>query len=308
MNGARDLVLRVLGTPVVVVAATTLTRTQLRILAYHDVPDSVAFAHQMGYLADRYNPVDPAHVLAAVSGEVRLPRRAVWVTFDDGDPSVVESGQPVLDRYGIRATLFVCPGVVDTDQPFWWQVVGIALGAGITVRLGGRTWTDKRLITYLKTLSDEERRAIVATLLADLVGRTGTSPARRQVTTQQLSHWVDGGHRLGNHTWDHPCLDRCSPEEQERQVYEAARWLATHLPGVDPVFAYPNGNWSPRTEAALAASGCCIGLEFDHRLARVTEPPLHWSRLRVDTWAPLNRFRAIVSGAHPGLYHAARIV
>jgi biofilm PGA synthesis lipoprotein PgaB len=71
----------------------------------------------MGHLADAYHPVSGEDVLEALAGKHRLPDLAVWVTFDDGRPDVIENPLPSPQRWKIPATLFVVAGVVDTTEP-----------------------------------------------------------------------------------------------------------------------------------------------------------------------------------------------
>ena len=279
-------------------------REGIRILAYHDVENEAAFSEQMHHLAGHYSPVSAGEVVAAVRDGRPLPRLPVWVTFDDGYPGVIERAQPVLDRHGIRATLFVCPGVVGTEHPFWWTVVRAAVAAGIRPRVDGREWSDVSLVTHLKHRPDASRRAVVERLEAELARRGLAEPAR-QLRREDLLAWLTAGHDVGNHTWDHPCLDQCPAEEQERQIVQAHEWLAAGLPGCSPVFAYPNGHAPSHAEAFLDRLGYGAAVGFDHRLAELGQSPLRLSRLRVSADADLSRFRAIVSGLHPAAFAVA---
>lgn len=278
---------------------------RLRVLAYHEVRDECAFSAQIRHLVARYQPVSGREVIGAVCGGSPLPRDAVWVTFDDGHPTVVERAQPVLDRYAVPATMFVCPGLVDTERPHWWTVVTDALELGFVPTFDGRRWGDRSLVTHLKSKPDEERRAFVAQLEAVVADRIGAKVTERQVSRHELVNWVKSGHELGNHTWDHPCLDRCAPDEQQSQVTAAHEWLNTHFPEAPSCFAYPNGNWSAPTEAHLRALGYQVALGFDHRLTTLHNP-LRMSRLRVSAHASLPRFVAILSGVHPSAYRLVR--
>lgn len=294
---------RLAGSAVLDHVSRSVYARRLRVLAYHEVADTAAFEAQMRHVARHYIPVSGDHVLAAIRGEHDLPVNAVWITFDDGHPSVLEAGRPILDRFGISATMFVCPGVIDTDQPFWWHVVASALEAGIRPRLDdNHLWTTEELITYLKTKPDADRREFVSELAAAVRTREGREPAARQLRREELSSWSAAGHQVGNHTWDHPCLDRCPPMEQHRQIEWAANWL-NDLGIHAPVFAYPNGNSSPETERVLTDLHYAGAVAYDHRVSRLTDP-LRISRLRVSASAPLPRFKAIVSGLHAQAYQA----
>ena len=70
------------------------------------------------------------------------PSRAVAVTFDDGFKSVCRA-QPILARYGFRATVFVVTSFVSTDEPLAWP--GLDVGALESPdELMSLTWDDCR--------------------------------------------------------------------------------------------------------------------------------------------------------------------
>lgn len=277
---------------------------RLRVLAYHDVQDPGAFEIHLRHLAEHYRVVSEDDVVACAEG-VPLPRRAVWLTFDDGGPGVVEHALPLLARYGLTATLFVCPAVVDTDVPFWWQVVEQAEAVGIRVANGSHS-LGRGSVALLKSLDDPHRRRLLRSATEQLAGRNGLAPRRRQLSSNELRQWVDSGHRVGNHTWDHPLLDTCDATEQHRQVALAHEWLSNIIPNGVRSFAYPNGNWVHGTEEVIKALGYRVAVLFDHRLSRSAQHPLRRSRVRVSSDADEPRFRALLSGVHSATYHAVQ--
>jgi peptidoglycan/xylan/chitin deacetylase (PgdA/CDA1 family) len=272
---AEDVTDRVMALAPVRAAALAATGGRLRVLGYHGITRPEVLDRQLGLLRRHYHPIALADVVAALDG-APLPRRAVWVTFDDGDPSVVDVALPLLRRHEVRATMFVCPSVIDSDDPLWWQALD-----------------DEREIARLKRASDAERRAAVAT----------TTRRVPQLTTEQLREFARDGD-IGNHTWSHPMLDRCDDDEQRRQVRAAHEWLASTLGTAPIAFAYPNGNVAAAAGAELAALGYRVALLHDHRLASL-DTPLAMSRLRAGDHVTDARFGAIVAGLHP-LVHGAR--
>ena len=289
---------RLLGSRPVAAASSRLTVGRLRVLAYHQVGEPEAFARQLDRLSSRYATVTGAAVADWLDGTGELPARPVWITFDDADPSVVHEGARLLAERGMVATMFVCPGVVDTCQPHWWDVVGAARSAGITTDLN----VD---VTWLKRADDTERRRVVESL-AHRLEETGQRCTFPQVTTDDLHDWAAAGHEVGNHTWDHPCLDRCAPAEQRSQIHRAHEWLTATLGQAPNVFAWPNGDPAGPALAALRELGYRLVLEFDHRVCVRRPDPMSLSRLRVDADADLTRFDAIISGAHPSVFALAR--
>ncbi|HMB67719.1 MAG TPA: polysaccharide deacetylase family protein, partial [bacterium] len=72
-----------------------------------------------------------------MDGEGAIPEKAVVLTIDDGDVSLVEHAVPVLRRYGFRATLFMLTG-----------------------RVGERDWNDLDLVDW-DTLRRLEREGVL---------------------------------------------------------------------------------------------------------------------------------------------------
>ena len=71
------------------------------------------FARHIRGLADRdYRFVSLADLLNFVSGTSSLPQNAVSLTFDDGYADNYEKAYPILDRYGVPATIFLVSGLV----------------------------------------------------------------------------------------------------------------------------------------------------------------------------------------------------
>lgn len=296
---------RIIGSGTVSAAARFPTRHRVRILAYHAVTDEETFAQQMLHLRTAYQPVSAALVVDAFRGIEQLPEDAVWVTFDDGSPSVVERALPYLLRYEIPSTLFVCPSVVDTDTPFWWQTVEQAWACqGCRPSDAEKNGNADSYTAALKTMPDLERRERVVRMAEDLMRLRGLRASAPQITNRQLEQYVSAGGTLGNHTWDHPCLDQCGDQAVTEQISQAHQEIEKKLGIRAELFAYPNGSHSPQVEVVLERLEYAIGLLFDHRIARVDQPPLRVSRLRVNDHTNLARYRAILSGAHPVLHHA----
>lgn len=286
--------------------AATARPDRVRILAYHDITDISRFERHLCHLSTHWSPVSGADMAAAWQGEP-LPQRAVWVTFDDAYSSVIERALPLLCRYHVPATLFVCPGYVDTMTPYWWDILVQGASAGSVCDGLGRPESPTSVLVRAKSLPDSERRGLVERVASNLTASMGVEPRQPHPTSADLRAWTAAGHELGNHTWDHPCLDRCDPETQREQIRRAHAWLLERFPIATRSFAYPNGNVTSVARAVLDDLGYHLAAAFDHRIASLHGDPLCLSRLRVEGKAEIERFRSIVSGAHSAAYHAATV-
>jgi peptidoglycan/xylan/chitin deacetylase (PgdA/CDA1 family) len=300
MSGIRTVGYGILGGVSRAATGLGIAAGGLRVLAYHDVPSDTALHAQLQWLQRHFDILTLDAALEA-RGNERGGDRSALVTFDDADPSVVERGLPVLDALGIEAVLFVCPGVVDTTVPYWWQVVQLAVRHGIDI--GGRRVGPSDVLR-LKAIPDNERREEVSRL-TELIEVTTSSPVTgRQVTTEELRSWTSAGHAIGNHTWDHPILDTADPAEQARQIERAHSWLEDRGLMSTPVFAYPNGNGSTESRSILDRLGYAGAMLFDHRIDRGGDR-LGISRLRVNGEDDPDVFVSKLSGLHPLIHRIA---
>jgi peptidoglycan/xylan/chitin deacetylase (PgdA/CDA1 family) len=274
---------------------------RLTVLAYHGIDDPACFRRQLAYLARTMQPVSAGDLLQAIGGGPSLPARAVLLTFDDGHRSLLEAGVPLLAERGFPGLAFVVPGVLDTDQPFWWTETEQLL------RQGGRSARFPGLgpaavVSALKRLPDAERLAVLEELRASA---DGPPPRTPQLRRDELPRLEAAGITVGNHTVTHPCLPHCDDAKTGAEISEGHRLLRDALGHEPRTFAYPNGDWDERAERVLTGAGYQAAFLFDHRANPAIPPhPLRISRLRVNSTTSLGRFAMIVSGLHPALHHA----
>lgn len=262
-------------------------RRRLTVLAYHGVDDPGSFEAHLADLTRRGRPVVAADALAAALADGHpLPPAAVLLTFDDGYASVLTEAAPRLARRGWGAAVFVVAGTLDGEEGFWWQEAR---------RHGGAAW-----VRQLKALPDAERRRRLA------AARRGAPPPPPvgALGAADLPRLAALGVEVGSHTWSHPILPRCEDAVVRGEIGRAHARLADALGRPPRLFAWPNGDYDPRAEAALGALGYRAAFLFDHRLSPSPPPrPLAVSRVRVDSDTPLPRFRILTSGLHSALHH-----
>lgn len=279
-----------------------LTRDRLRVLAYHTVPNPEAFAAHLDHIADNYTPVTGRMVADSMNGGKKLPKGALWITFDDGDVSVVRNALPLLSAHRMPATAFVCGGWVGTSEVPWWQLFDAAFEAGV-IQLDDLGSMDRgHLLHTIKTTTDEHRRSVMATW-SQRLDASGTPATSEQWSVADLRAWINAGNEVGNHSWDHPCLDRCDADEQVRQITMAHARL-TELLGAPPdLFAWPNGNTASAALDTVRQLEYRLVLGFDHRVCARRIDPWAISRVRIDSDVPVKRAWAIMSGAHSSVFH-----
>ena len=102
------------------------------ILLYHRISDAhdrtslcvtpERFAQQMAYLASNgYKVVSLYDVIAHKNGRIKLPHKAVSITFDDGYEDNFTVAYPILSNHGFPATIFLVADLVG-DISRWDEV------------------------------------------------------------------------------------------------------------------------------------------------------------------------------------------
>lgn len=275
----------------------------LTVLAYHGVDDAEQFRQHLIYLRSYMHPIGLPEVVASIHGTRRLPNHAVLVTFDDGERSVFEIAAPLLAEMGIPAVVFIVAGVIDTEKPFWWTETEALLQAGAqSEKLPSGSWQE--LNRWMKTIPETQKQILIDELRQSVKPLPAFAPQLRAVELRQLESL---GIAIGNHTVTHPCLNQCTDKLLRDEIITAHNRLSNLLGHAPDSFAYPNGNYDARARAVLEGLGYQIAFLFDHRPNPFpTTDQYRISRLRVNSYTDMNRFRLIISGVHPTLHQLRR--
>ena len=106
------------------------------------------FAQQMEWVTSECNVVSLRQVARDLP-RGQLPDRWVAVSFDDGYADNLLNAKPILDEYGIPATIFAVTGMIGSHSEFWWdEVERVFLGTDVLPDVlvlhfpdGSRSWT-----------------------------------------------------------------------------------------------------------------------------------------------------------------------
>lgn len=262
---------------------------RLRVLAYHKVPDEVAFEKQVVFLKSQYNIISIEDLRLHFRENKSLPKNPLLITFDDGDISVLEKGIPVLKRHKISSCIFIITDLINTSKDVWIKRVEEK------ELKDGKTYLQARdTVRQFKEMPNIERLRAM---------KDYPEITKPQLSTENLKEMQQQGMFIGNHTHTHAMLDKCSTQEIEKELAESSRvFKELQLSGFT-VFAYPNGNVSEITTKVLQNYGMELVFLFDHKINQENPDPLNISRIRVDSDTEMTEFKAKVSGVHPFLFN-----
>jgi peptidoglycan/xylan/chitin deacetylase (PgdA/CDA1 family) len=230
-----------------------------RILMYHGTPlrDAAALERQLRLVRLAF-PVVSLDQLTAPGGSGRA---RVALTFDDGLRNNVHVAYPILQKLGLSATFFVCPGLIERQEWLWnhearqrlLSVPQPALGE-IAASIGAPAADVEAIIEWMKTLRLTARRQ-VEQQIRDATPRFKATPAEREefdlASWDELERLDPDVVTIGSHTMTHPILTSLTAEETEAETRDSRMALEQRLDRPISLFCYPNGNLN---DGALASA------------------------------------------------------
>ena len=176
-----------------------LARGDVPVFVFHSLePES--FSRRLRHLADNdYVTLSIHEYLSILLGARHAPDRAVLLTLDDGRGSVWSVGYPLLNRFGMKAVVFLVPGRMRSRPgplpPTWADVLGGGADeAGVRCREEG----DGALLSW------EEVEALARSGLLDFQSHTLTH-ARIHVAPR-LAGFATPWSRRGYDAFDQPLV------------------------------------------------------------------------------------------------------
>ena len=307
------------------------------ILAYHrivDLPDEdefpfdvelvsasvSAFAEQMTFAKDHYQPITLATLLECVDNGRPPPRGAIVVTFDDGFADNYHNAFQVLRRLGIPATYFLSTGYLDRQQMFWYEKLThevmttratqlrfldeapLAIGDGAPSRRGVLAV----LLRRLKRVPNQVRLDCLADLERQLQPPEDCNGDSRSgpMTWEQVAEMSRAGIEFGSHAVTHPVLSMLDPKDLDFELRASKASIEAVTGNPCQTIAYPVGGpeaFNPRVQQAVQAAGYRLGLTY---MSGVDVPaawnPYALHRLHVERYTGTHRFRAML--AAPGMF------
>ena len=255
----------------------------LRVLAYHRVDNLAArpqlsprlisatpttFAKQMAYVARNYQVVSLTQVLNYYTRGEALPSGALLITFDDAYCDFAEHAWPIMQRYGLPATLFVATAYPDQPQRmFWWDQLHHALYATLKPQLhsplgswelntpGNRRQAFFRLSDHVKTLPHCKAMQFVMEVCDNL--QVPACP-HYVLSWDELRRLASEGVTLGGHTHTHPLMHRITSDQLEQEIGGCMDSLKRHVGSSPLAFAYPGGKFNQLAVDALRRAGIAL--------------------------------------------------
>jgi len=183
---------------------------------------------------------------------------AVVLTFDDGYADNLYNALPLLEKYNIPATVFICTQNIGTSEEFWWDKL-----ANIYHNLdkkflyhGELHHKDHKTLHHIFSdifhLPNNDKTLFLNKLAEDNAVNYLYRDAFRSLSVQELQQLAQ--HPLitiGLHSHKHLPMNKMTQEEQYEVFIESKTELEKYCRNYIPYFAIPHGTKNIHTPAAL---------------------------------------------------------
>lgn len=261
-----------------------MSNSVLRVLTYHRVMEPLeaqtvdrsllsatpaVFDKQMRYLAKHYYAVSAEEALDAVRENRSLPERAVLVTFDDAYWDVGRIAWPILQQYGIPATVFVPTAYPDhPEREFWWDRLYRAFASSPQAALDlaplgslplhtheARRTSLRAVQNHLKTIPHTVAMPLVDWICGELGDQSPVPNSNSTLCWSELRALAREGMTLGVHTQTHPALDQLPLDQVRAELQGAREDLQREIGSVLPICAYPFGAYNDQVVEVAREEG-----------------------------------------------------
>ena len=214
----------------------------------------------MSFLAKNFEIVSMQNIENYFLGLGSLPKKSIAITFDDGYANNLWIAHPILEKYGLKATIYLATGYIDSPKIMWSDRLELALiQSKITEfeimlnkihyfdlsSLANKLDTLKSIKSYIKKANPKINNKILDAVDQKLeIDKNLTIPLIHRFLEWEDVRFMNSTNvwDIGAHTEDHYSLGTLSPRDGIKQIKNSLLKVKTEL-AYDgyPLFSYPEG-------------------------------------------------------------------
>ena len=251
------------------------------------------FKRQLEFFASNRTVISTTDVINAIKGKFKLPKGAVWLTFDDGYKDHIEYVAPLLEEYGFDGAFFPVSDCyaknqildvnkihyilasVESDETLVNSLKNEMFSLGYSRSDWNNFWLsidkssrfDSENTIFFKRMLQRDlplnqRQKILTNLFKKIVGRSEYEVAKElYMSESDLISLHKKGFTIGSHTSSHRWLNTLSKKEQISEIRTSLTALKKVRGEVnDWIMCFPYGEYNKDTLSILKANNCALAL------------------------------------------------
>jgi peptidoglycan/xylan/chitin deacetylase (PgdA/CDA1 family) len=252
-----------------------IQKNGVTILLFHDISPETA-EKSFSYLSRKYKIIDLNDFVEACDkkDKTKIPQKALIITFDDGHIRNHEL-LPVIRKYNIPITIFICTSIVNTNRHYWWKFKHESIS-----------------IFELKRKSNVEKLDILSKAGFEQDKEFDKPQALQKAHIDEMKHYVS----IQSHTMFHPSLPKCNDSEARTEIFNSKRMLEKEYGLRIFAISYPNGDYSERDIMLSKQAGYKCGITVDFGFNTIDTDLFRLKRLSVNDTDDINELIVKSSG------------
>lgn len=253
-----------------------IQKNKVTILLFHNIKPNAA-AKVFAYLIKYYNVISLERFIDAATGKKKediLPPKSLIITFDDGHIGNYKL-LPIIQKFNIPVTIFICAAIVGTNRHFWFKKSGI----------------HENLSTLTK-VSSIERRTILQKSGFEQEKAYSKPQALSKKQIEEMKEYIN----FQSHTLFHPILPLCDDSEAEEEIIFSKKRLEKDFGLTVNAISYPNGNYGEREIKYAKESGYVCGITVDYGYNTLKSDIFRLKRLSVNDTENIDELIVKASG------------
>ncbi len=220
-----------------------IQKRKVTILVCHD-PEVQIAENYFKWLSKHYNIISLERYLSVRTGKetARLPPKSLIITLDDGHIGNYKL-LPLVKKYKVPLTIFLCSGIVGTNRHFWFRYSGLPSSS-----------------EPLKVIAESMRLKTLSEVGYYREKEFAQPQALNKEQIRQMKEYIN----FQGHTVFHPCLSQCSDEESRFEIEQSKRQLEEEFNLPVNAIAFPNSDFSDRDIRFAQTAGYSCALTVGH--------------------------------------------
>ena len=292
-----------------------VSNSDITVVMYHYVRDikksfynnikgleTKCFIEQIKYLNKNYNIIKMEELIESIENNLKLPSKALLLTFDDGYADHFNNVFPVLKEYSIQGSFYIPAKVVIDNEVLDVNKIHFILASETNTtriiddikkllceykskfnlesfnyyykKLAFKNRWDNPNVIFIKRLlqvelNEELRLLIVNYLFEKYVGVKESDFAKKlYVNENQIKTMLNSGMHIGCHGYNHYWWNKLSSIDLEKEI-DLSLYFLKNL-GVDIsklTSAYPYGSYNQDVKELLEYKKCRVAFTTDLGIA-----------------------------------------
>jgi peptidoglycan/xylan/chitin deacetylase (PgdA/CDA1 family) len=185
----------------------------------------------------------------------------VVITFDDGLKNNFANAFPILEKYNVKATIFLMTDYIDTlkinwSNKFYYFVNKIGLSefveeferefpaySNLVEKIGQKKMTENINFILKYKVDDNIKEKFIQGLYNKFRIKINKKEIKDlYLSWKEIKKMADAGISFGSHTSTHPVLSVLDYEKAEKEIVDSKKNIEVKLNKKINLFAYPYGN------------------------------------------------------------------